>query len=264
MGHHNRHFAGDRYALKGAWSPPTSSANFCEEDYVVTRYIAEFISSLTNFAYIYFAFRYMYGPGSQGLFAPNLDFMSISLFVLGICSFLFHASLRQTLQFADELGMLLLAWSLLQGILTRPRRTAQNRLVNTVLAIIFPLFSAFYIWTGKIIYHAVVYFMICVLITARGQYLFYFRKPEFPKDKLIDWRIRGRRQLASLVVAYILWNIDLEFCTELRAFREQIGLPWAWLFEFHGWWHLMTAYSASSFMDTVRELQREMKEEKED
>ncbi|PSN64405.1 hypothetical protein BS50DRAFT_575854 [Corynespora cassiicola Philippines] len=26
MGHHNRHFAGDRHALNGVWSPPSSAA----------------------------------------------------------------------------------------------------------------------------------------------------------------------------------------------------------------------------------------------
>ena len=68
MGHHNRHFAGDPYALHGAWSPPTSTAkyaaycashdalkpdndSFCEEDYAVSRYLAEYINSLTNLAY---------------------------------------------------------------------------------------------------------------------------------------------------------------------------------------------------------------------
>jgi dihydroceramidase len=68
MGHHNRHFAGDPHALHGTWSPPTSTAkyatcrtshhaleandtSFCEEDYAVSRYLAEFINSLTNLAY---------------------------------------------------------------------------------------------------------------------------------------------------------------------------------------------------------------------
>jgi len=68
MGHHNRHFSGDSYALHGAWSPPTSTAkyapycasydalkpdnnSFCEEDYAVSRYLAEYINSLTNLAY---------------------------------------------------------------------------------------------------------------------------------------------------------------------------------------------------------------------
>ncbi|KAK8101743.1 hypothetical protein PG999_012117 [Apiospora kogelbergensis] len=255
MGHHNRHFAGDRYALSGAWSPPTSTANFCEEDYVVTRYVAEFVNSMTNLAYVYFALRYMYGSG-RGLFKPRTDFMSLSLLVLGICSFLFHASLRHTLQYADELGMLGLAWSLLQGILTVHGRSSSNdRLINTTLNIVFPLFAAFYVWTGKIIYHASAFFIMMVLIVIRVTYIYYWRKPGLPKDKLRRWRSRGRISLALLVFAYVLWNIDLELCAQFRQFRERLGLPWAWLFELHGWWHILTAISASRFMDTVRELQ---------
>ncbi|KAK7998781.1 hypothetical protein PG991_014456 [Apiospora marii] len=262
MGHHNRHFAGDRYALLGAWSPPTSTANFCEEDYVVTRYVAEFMNSMTNLPYVYFALKYMYGPGSRGLFRPRTDFMSLSLLVLGICSFLFHASLRHTLQYADELGMLGLAWALLQGILTVHGRSSSNdRLVNTVLNFVFPLFAAFYVWTGKIIYHATAFFIMMVLIVIRVAHLYYWRKPALPKDKLRRWKTRGRISLALLVLAYILWNIDLEFCAELRELRERMGLPWAWLLELHGWWHIMTAMSASRFMATVRELQDVFAEE---
>ncbi|KAK8065183.1 ceramidase [Apiospora hydei] len=51
MGHHNHDFSGDKYALAGVWGPPTSWANFCEEDYGVTRYTAEFINTLSNIAY---------------------------------------------------------------------------------------------------------------------------------------------------------------------------------------------------------------------
>ncbi|KAK8046226.1 ceramidase [Apiospora saccharicola] len=240
MGHHNRHFAGDRYALLGAWSPQQAP----QKDYVVTYYVAEFMNSLTNLPYVYYALKYMYGPGSRGLFRPRTDFMSVSLLVLGICSFLFHASLRHTLQYADELGMLGLAWALLQGILTvRGRSSSNDRLVNMTLNIVFPLFAAFYVWTGKIIYHAVAFFLMMVLIVIRA------------------WKNRGRISLALLVLAYVLWNIDLEFCAELRLLRERVGLPWAWLLELHGWWHIMTAMSASQFMDTVRELQEVFAEE---
>ena len=183
--------------------------------------------------------------------------MSISLLVLGISSFLFHASLRQNLQFADELAMLGLAWSLLQGILIARHPPTNARLINISLAIAFPLFSLFYIWTGKIIYHATAFAAIMVLLTLRGTYLFHWLKPEFPKAKRYKWRAQGRKALYLLIVGYILWHIDLEYCTELRNLRELVGLPWAWLFELHGWWHILTAISASQFMDIVRELQEE-------
>lgn len=72
-GHHNLRFDGDPYANAGVWSPPTATAkcaslqsamtrpwlgpaadlpcSFCEEDYAVTPYIAEFVNTLTNVAY---------------------------------------------------------------------------------------------------------------------------------------------------------------------------------------------------------------------
>ncbi|KAI0555015.1 ceramidase [Xylaria curta] len=264
MGHHNRHFAGDRYALSGAWSPPTSSANFCEEDYAVTGYFAEFINTLTNLTYVFFALQYMYGSGSRGLLAPKFDFMSISLFVLGVASFLFHATLRQNLQFGDELAMLGLVWSILQGLFTIRRSFSYDRFINISLATVFPLFAIFYVWTGKIIYHVIGFSIAIGLIILRGIYLFYWRKPGFPEVKVAEWRIQGRIALILMGVAYILWNIDLEFCAELRELREHLGLPWAWLLELHGWWHILTAMSATRIMDLVREIQMQLKVEKEE
>ncbi|KAI0520769.1 ceramidase [Xylaria bambusicola] len=264
MGHHNHHFAGDRHALSGVWSPPTSSANFCEEDYAVTRYFAEFINTLTNLAYVLFALQYMYGPGSRGLLSPKTDFMSVSLLVLGIASFLFHATLRHGFQFGDELAMLGLVWSILQGSLVVRRSSVYDRFVNICLATVFPLFGAFYVWTGKIIYHVIGFAIAIGLIILRGIYLFYLRKPAFPQDKVAEWRVRGRIALILMGVAYILWNIDLEFCAELRKLREDIGLPWAWLLEFHGWWHILTAMSAARVMDIVREVRKRVKEDTEE
>ncbi|KAI1422317.1 ceramidase-domain-containing protein [Xylaria sp. FL1777] len=289
MGHHNRHFAGDRHALSGAWSPPTSSANFCEEDYDVTRYFAEFVNTLTNLLYgtvaqsapmtidmsgfipnlhenqlVFFALQYMYGPGSRGVLSPKVDFMSISLLVLGIASFLFHASLRQALQFGDELAMLGLVWSFLQGLLTIRRSSIYNQFINISLATVFPLFAVFYVWTGKIIYHVIGFSIALAFIIFRGVYLFYWRKPGFPHAKVAEWRIRGRVALVLMGIAYILWNIDLEFCAELRKLRHDLGLPLAWLLELHGWWHILTAMSAARFMEVVREVQQQLKEEKEE
>jgi dihydroceramidase len=92
----------------------------------------------------------MYGPGKRRLLRPRTDFMSVSLLVLGISSFLFHASLRQALQFADELSMLGMAWSLLQGIATVRTSYGNSKYIKICLETVFPLFSAFYVWTGKI------------------------------------------------------------------------------------------------------------------
>jgi dihydroceramidase len=218
----------------------------------------------TNHGSVYVALRQMYGPGNRSLFAPKTDFMSISLLILGIASFLFHATLRHALQFGDELAMLGLTWSLLHGTLTTRQPPARSRIITVVLSVVFPICSAFYIWTGKIIYHAVMFATMIALIIARGFYLFHFMKNDIPDARRHAWRAKGRKALWTLGIGYVLWNIDLEFCAELRRMREAAGLPWAWLLELHGWWHILTAFSASFFMDIVRELREELQNEKEE
>lgn len=49
--HNNLGLPPDPLAHLGVWSPPNSRANFCEEDYVITFVLAEFVNSLTNLAY---------------------------------------------------------------------------------------------------------------------------------------------------------------------------------------------------------------------
>jgi dihydroceramidase len=259
MGHHNLHFGGDRYSLVGAWSPPTSRANFCEEDYVITFYLAEFINSITNLAYIYLALRAMYRPESRGL---TLDFMSVSLFALGIGSFLFHATLRQTLEFADELSMLGLTWSMLQAILTVRQSPQTARIISLGLAFVFISFSVFYVYSARIIYQVIAFATGIGIVTLRSQYLYHWSQPRFATAQRQDWNRRTWKSIGICLLGYVLWNIDLEFCAELRGLKQQVGLPWAWMLELHGWWHLLTGIGASIFMEVVREVQDEAEREK--
>ncbi|KID75228.1 Alkaline ceramidase 3 [Metarhizium brunneum] len=258
MGHHNIRFDGDAHSLGGAWSPPTSRANFCEEDYALTLYVAEFINSLTNLAYVHLALRYMYGPGSAGLLAPKIDFMSASLFVLGIGSFLFHASLRQTLEFADEFSMLGLTWAMLQATLTTGQSRTKSRLVSTGLAVCFASFAIFYLQSPKIIYQVIAFVACVFVLILRAQYLLYWLQPALPEVKRRDWNKRTWNAVFLCVLGYFLWNIDLEYCAALRSIRQQLGLPWAWLFELHGWWHVLTAIGAAQCMNVAREVRQEV------
>lgn len=200
----------------------------------------------------------MYGPGSRGLFAPNMDFLSVSLLILGLGSFAFHATLRQTMQFADELSMLGLGWSMLIAVFTVRKPTLQDKLIKAACAVFFPAFAVFYVQSGEIVYHATAFFIILTLIVARCQYLFYFHKSSFPAQKMCSWAVRGQWAIITLLVGYALWHMDLELCAQFRAIRAHVGYPWAFLLEPHGWWHILTAVSASVFMDIMREMQVEM------
>lgn len=75
------------------WGPVTATINWCEEDYVVTKYIAEFCNTTTNAVFIILAavairnaIRYHY---ERRILLTSLGFM-----LVGIGSWLFHMTLR--------------------------------------------------------------------------------------------------------------------------------------------------------------------------
>ena len=89
--------------------------------------------------------------------------------------------------------------------------------------------------------------------------------------------------IATFVTGYALWWVDILLCTKLRSWRAQMGLPWAFFLELHGWsgspplksfleipthkeattmlicdsfkrWHVLTAVGVYCYIDLVEEL----------
>ncbi|AEO62056.1 hypothetical protein MYCTH_2312981 [Thermothelomyces thermophilus ATCC 42464] len=199
---------------------------------------------------------------ARGFVRPKADFMLLSLLTLGIGSFLFHATMRQTLEFADEFSMLGLTWSLLQAGLTAGQPAARARRITAALAAAYLSFSAFYLWSAEIIYQVFAFTGALLGVLLRSQYVFHLARPALPEAKWRDWNRRTWKALGICVFGYLLWTVDLERCADLRALRERVGLPWAWLFEFHGWWHILTAVGASQAMQVAREVREELKTER--
>jgi dihydroceramidase len=52
--------------------------------------------------------------------------------------------------------------------------------------------------------------------------------------------------LTAFLGGFAVWNLDNEYCSVLRSWRHQIGLPWGILLEGHGWWHIGTGFGAVS------------------
>lgn len=58
----------------------------------------------------------------------------------------------------------------------------------------------------------------------------------------------------SGLFGYFLWNIDYHLCSYVTQFKHAIGLPWAFVFELHGWWHILTGIGAYVGMALVEYL----------
>ncbi|ORY56851.1 alkaline phytoceramidase [Pseudomassariella vexata] len=251
MAHHHNHYSGDPHALSGFWGPPTSAMNFCEEDYAVTQYAAEFISTTTNLIYVYFALRY---PRKNDEKHPSkgLDILSWSLLGVGIFSVGFHATLNQTAQFCDDISMLVFSAALLQKLYTSGHSPLASKLISAVLFSVTAIVSIAYLRNGNILLHFYTFSTMVSLIWPRTLYLIHARGRSETERKNLARRFWSA--LGTLVVAFIIWNIDLEKCMELRQIRAAVGLPWAWLFEFHGWWHILTGIGAKDWILLVRDL----------
>jgi dihydroceramidase len=207
----------------------------------------------------------MYGSSKhsrRGILSPSWDFMSVSLLVLGIGSFLFHATLRQTLEFVDEFSMIGLAWSMLQASLTFRQPPGRARAISIALAVVYLSFSVFYLQAPLIIYQVYAFTSSLGALLLHTFYVFYWAPYGLPESKLRDWSRRTWKAVAISVVGYLLWIIDFEYCAQLRAMRQHLGLPWAFLLELHGWWHILTAVGASQSMQIAREARAEMNREK--
>lgn len=42
--------------------------------------------------------------------------------------------------------------------------------------------------------------------------------------------------LTTFLLGFGIWQLDNMFCSRLRSWRRDIGLPWGILLEGHGWW----------------------------
>ena len=54
--------------------------------------------------------------------------------------------------------------------------------------------------------------------------------------------------LSIFLGGFLLWHLDNEHCSTLRRWRREVGMPWGFLLEGHGWWHLMTGTGAYFYL----------------
>ncbi|KAF2639812.1 alkaline phytoceramidase [Massarina eburnea CBS 473.64] len=239
---------------KGFWGVPSSNHNFCEEDYIITHYIAEFANTFTNLIYVIYGahgLRRVRLQKDGGLFS-TLAFTYWGLIGVGLLSAWFHATLNYHSQMADDLSMFLAVGSLLHQLLTF-FATPSQRLTRTVtlLGIVIPV-SVYHCWTNEIYAHQVTFAAMVFLCGRKIRQL----TRERVKNKEARARL-GRitsMGMGSGLFGYFLWNIDVHLCSHLSRFRHSLGLPWAFLFELHGWWHIFTGIGAYTGMALVEYL----------
>ncbi|PMD18768.1 alkaline phytoceramidase [Hyaloscypha hepaticicola] len=232
-----------------AWGPPSSTLNFCEEDYEFTPYIAELMNTLTNLIYIGLGIKGLMNShklGERGL-GPKLPYLA--LINLGFASSLFHSSLKYSTQMCDEFSMLIATFIVFYRLLSFSQTMVAPRTLLVGLCALMLFVAVAQFGTGEstvqqIVFTGMAYWLWHVCFKLIGN----FDAEEVVKSKMKWMAISG---IAFFVTGHACWATDFYACDVLRETRRNIGMPWAALLELHGYWHIFTGIGVYSFMVLV-------------
>ncbi|PYH43079.1 ceramidase [Aspergillus saccharolyticus JOP 1030-1] len=234
------------------WGPQTSYLNFCEEDYVVTRYVAEFINTSSSLIYILYGIYGLNKLRQKPISSLARAIPWFGLMGVGVCSAGYHMTLKYHTQMSDELSMHLLTTPLVYRILTFQVSPRWRRWIGIALCIEFTTVMVVHMVMDEFLLHAVTFGAGALLIARRTMQAISHKIP----DPLIKQKTRniGRFGIFCFLFGYFAWLVDVWACNYLINIRQFIGVPLAYLFELHGWWHFFTAiggYIAVAVVDMI-------------
>ncbi|KAF9112263.1 Alkaline ceramidase 3 [Mortierella sp. AM989] len=222
----------------GYWSPNTASVDWCENNYVVSYYIAEFWNTISSLFIILLGELGLYlCPTKERRF--KVAFRTIS--IVGIGSTLFHGTLRHKMQLLDELPMIYAATALV-FICVETRYGPQGRWFPISLATWLGLTTIFVSITGGKIQFYTFQASFGVLQIA----IIYFTTFLHRQQKSLNQARGGQKDSSWLITralcvysfAVTIWLIDLHMCEFINGVSPNSVLKWNP--QLHAWWHVFS------------------------
>ncbi|KAF2164548.1 hypothetical protein M409DRAFT_24948 [Zasmidium cellare ATCC 36951] len=238
--------------LTPAFGPPTSKANFCEEDFVVSAWIAEFVNTLSNLTYVLYAIR-GFRRSQHGSHAAKAMYAGLAL--VGICSALFHGLLKYWSQMFDDTSMIIASATVLHRSMTYGQSKEFSQIFTPTLVALVVIETIYHTVTNEIKVHELAFLILIALVALRTRQLVKQRVSKEQDRRRLRWVIA--LGAGCMVFGYFLWQLDFRYCAELTQLKRAVGMPWSFVLEFHGWWHVLTAVGAFTFMSLVESLTQE-------
>jgi len=218
--------------LEGFWTP-TSSIDWCERNYIVSWYIAEFWNTLSSLIIILCGAMDLYHTLKM---KSELRFQlyALSVIMVGIGTVAFHGSLTYIGQLGDELPMvwcMMVSWYIL--ITMEQKKSNGNFLaqVLTAYAILFSLVHALGAYTVLFQVHFVVLMVVPVVYTYR--FVHTYRSHPAVRPLVVYY-------VVLWLVAGIVWLADQLGCEKLHTLRIMgVDVPNPQL---HAFWHVFTGF----------------------
>lgn len=241
----------------GFWGNTTALIDWCEENYVVSPFIAEWSNTISNFMFMLVA-SYSTYSAIKNKMEVRFIIIGSMFFLVGVGSWLFHMTLKYRYQLLDELPMVYAtctpAWSLFvefdwskwtvyKGNITWQRQWFFFILIFSMAT----LLTYIYIVSHIVILFQIIYGAITLIVVAiSSSFALNLKAPvEVKKNMYITMGIG----IVLFSVGFVFWQLDQIFCTFWIYIRRNIILlPFGTLLELHGWWHLLTGMGVYTYL----------------
>ncbi|KAJ1956244.1 alkaline ceramidase ydc1, partial [Linderina pennispora] len=218
----------------GYWGDITASIDWCETNYELTPYIAEFFNSWSSLAMVILgeACAYMNPTGHKGFTA-----LGHSITVVGLGSWLFHATLKYSMQMADELPMI---WAIAISLYL----AVTMQFKSHQMAFKWGLIS----WTafttvmtactsGKLEF--VVFQTTFNLFSIAMVYMTWRAKRDLERADMPEISRLFFHGLKWYALAGTVWLIDTNLCQYINGHDSTSVLPFN--MQLHAWWHVFAS-----------------------
>ncbi|KLO89413.1 YPC1-alkaline ceramidase [Fusarium fujikuroi] len=249
---------------EGFWGQPTSTLNWCEEDYILSHYTAEITNTLTNVLFIALGIR-----GVRNCLKYKHDTVFVIAYLgyllVGCGSFAFHATLSYPMQLVDELSMIYTTSILCYAIFAHERSRLFSIFLGIGLVALSISITAYYHYIQDPTFHQNAFSILFLATVFRSLYTMeailrpmlsktYTNKPSRASvlsketrrsvvqgDRAIIYEMRWIVTMGFITCAagIAAWKVDNIRCSDLVRWRHEVGLPWGILLEGHGWWYVI-------------------------
>ena len=226
-----KHFESDLDPTIGYWSPSTSSIDWCERNYAVTYYIAEFWNCVSSFSMCLIS-GILLLRGFYYQLETRFLLLSLSFGIVGLGSVYFHGTLTHWGQMADELPMVysMIVW---WYILFHMDHWPTKRSVWTRSILLGLLYAIFWTYIHKMKTFVLIFQGHFTLMVFGGiaRLIYLYRQTPYYRSEIFYLVLF---YTSLLVPASIFWILDQHFCPSMNT---EMGFnP-----QFHAWWHLLCA-----------------------
>jgi dihydroceramidase len=217
----------------GYWGPVRSSIDWCEYNYAVSFYVAEWFNFFSNALFVALGLWGAWMARRHGLeYRFVLCYLNVA--IVGIGSAAFHGTLTHVGQQGDETPMVLSAaqWLLtvwfLDPVYERAQR--QHAVSHTTCSCIAAMFCAVFA-VVHYVYRFTIGFQLlfaAMLTASFPVYVSHLKRCSSPAVL----RLGRTYYVVSIAVALALWLCDQHFCVHLHTLPFGVHNP-----QWHAWWH---------------------------